>query len=255
MQNYRSQSTGGQVRRISIDQALREAATGTRLQVETTKLSLSRRDSKPCGVFATVVEGPLTGFSGMIYIGDIQGSPEKPAADVLQDLVNPAGQRLTVTIKQAEIETPTNGGKRLRLGFWQHAAGEASQPTVTAEPAAKPAAPEAPMVESTVAAGPQVTVTVFINGETGGFHSVKATSAMAAESTAPELLNENGEVQTLEGALTLAVELAQQHKLQQVDIVDPARRLLTTKDALTLRASQLRSMWIPTAKRKDAASK
>lgn len=256
MQNHRSHQSSN--RRISIEQALREAKTGLRVVVETTKLSLSRKDSKPCGVFATVTTGPLTGFSGMIYIGDIQATAGKPAGEVLQDLVNPPGQRLTVAIKLAEVEAPANGGKRLRLGFWQHAPFDGSQPEAAApiEVAPAPApAPAAPEAESTFTPAPKVTITVFVNSEKGGFHSCKATTAMVAESSTPEQLNENGEVPTLEAALTLALELAQTHKLQDVNIVDPARVLLTTKDAATLRVAQLRSMWLPTAKRKDAARK
>lgn len=258
MQNYHRSSSSNATRRISVEQAMREASTGLRLEVTTTKLSLSKRDSKPCGVFATVVEGPLAGFSGMIYIGDIKSIPGKPAADVLQDLVNPPGQRLSVAIKQAEIETPTNGGKRLRLGFWQHAAstGATSEPEVAvATPAVVAEAKDdkQPQVEVPYTPAAQVTITVFINGEAGGFHTCSVQGALVADATAPE--PSGGNVSTLEAALNLALEAAQAHKLQEVNIVDPARKLLTTKDAATLRVSQLRSMWLPTAKRKDAARK
>ncbi len=274
--NHRSNHFTAQPRRISIEQAYREATTGLRLEVETTKLSLSRKDSKPCGVFATVIAGPLTGFSGMIYIGDIQGSAGKPAAEVLQDLVNPPGQRLSVAIKQSEIETPERGGARLRLGFWQHGAPGDSQPIEPAHHAVSTAhvavaqapstptethsngaAPAAEQTHSGVGftSMPVVTVTIFVNGEKGGFHSVKAVSPLVADGTVPELLNGDGEVSTLEAALNLALTLAQEHKAQDIDIVDPSRLLLTTQDGARIRASKLRNLWLATAKRKDAARK
>jgi len=286
--------------------ALREAQKNPKLVVETTRISLSKRTSKPCGVFVRVVDGPLKNFHGMIYIGDVPQVKGKQAADVVADLVNPAGQRFIVEIKDARVEPKQEGGERLKLDVWKavpytaeaaKAAASAPAPKPVLAVAAAAAAPEAPVASSpfdrlaaltespasvqgtpdtrkpaapvvpavcpkpvpaapakvTAPAGDaparleRAAVKVFLNGEKGGFHTVKLVGGVEGQ-----IEKESKPAQNLGEALTTALDLAKENGVSDIGIVDPARLLLTTGDQATIRVALVRTMWLSTAKRKDA---
>ncbi len=262
MQNYRSQSATT-TRRISIDDAHRQASGQPRVVITTTKIATAKQSGKVCGVFATITEGPLSGFSGLIYIGDVARNQSQTAEQLCNAMVNPVGQRFSAQIKEASIERGT-GAPRLKVGFWKLTdvqVAPASAPAETSDthtPAAVAPATIATVQTASAAASQSVgtpfisehvTVTVFLNAEIGGFHCCKVT-----KDGTEEIVNERDGIATLEGSLNAAQELAQEHKVQEVVVVDPKRRLLTTNELTRLRVSQIR-MWASTAKRKDAAGK